>query len=133
MRAVLTGMFDQFREHPQLPSIFAHEGFAGQEVASFPTAEQLPAGVRAIYEAGQREGIFRADLPFEIAYLTSVGAMVGLSTYFAQRFVASLGPGASAWTDITYLRDQIVSQLVDGLTGPTDPVPDPGPGPTPAP
>jgi AcrR family transcriptional regulator len=116
MRHVLAGMYDQFRTHPQLPALFAHESLAGDETSPFPAADQLPPGIRAIYEAGQRDGVFMADRPFEIAYMTSIGALVGLA-YFAQRFTAGLGRGD--WKDAAYLRDQIVSQLVDGLTGPT--------------
>jgi len=117
MRVVLGGMFDQFRSRPHLIAMLAHEGLAGQAVAPFPTADQLPAGMRAIYRDGQQEGTFRSDLPFEIAYMTTIGALVGLSTYFAQRFTESLGGGGR--TDLEYLREQIVSQLVDGLSGPT--------------
>jgi len=116
MRRVLTGMFDGFRADPYLPAIFAHEGLSGQDVAPFPTTQELPPGLRAIYEAGQRDGVFRPDLPFEIAYLTSIGAIVGLAGWFAPRFAGSLGPGP--WTDPVHLRDQIIGQLVDGLTGP---------------
>jgi AcrR family transcriptional regulator len=116
MRQVLAGMFDEFRLHPYLSALFAHESLAGRESSPFPAPEQLPAGVRAIYEAGQRDGVFLADRPFEIAYMTSIGALVGLA-HFAQRFAAGLGRGD--WTDAAYLRDQIVTQLVDGLTGPT--------------
>jgi AcrR family transcriptional regulator len=124
LRGILGGMFDAFRAHPHLPAMLAHEILAGEELAPFPTAEQLPEGLRAIYEAGQRDGTFRADLPFEIMHMTTMGAVVGLSS-FAPRFTASLG--MPEWNTATYLRDQVVGQLVDGLTGP------PGTPATPAP
>ena len=115
LRHVLSGIFDQFRANYALPALFAHEGLAGQEVARWPTADQLPAGLRAIYQAGQADGVFVADRPFEIAYMTSIGALVGLA-FFAQRFAAGLD--GSSQVDVGYLREQIVGQLVDGLTGP---------------
>ena len=115
MRHVLGGIFDQFRTNYALPALFAHEGLAGQEIARWPTVDQLPAGLRAIYEAGQADGVFMADRPFEIAYMTSIGALVGLA-FFAQRFVDGLDGSPRA--DVGYLREQIVGQLVDGLTGP---------------
>jgi AcrR family transcriptional regulator len=115
MRHVLGGMFDQFRAHPQLPSLFAHEYLSGQETSPFPRPAELPADLRRIYEAGQREGVFDPERPFEIAYMTSMGALVGLSAV-AQRFTSGLG--RPEWAHPGYLRDQIVGQLVDGLTGP---------------
>ncbi len=123
MRHVLTGMFDDFHAHPELIAIFLHEGLAGQDISPFPAAQDLPSGLREIYEAGQRAGTFLADRPFEIAYLTCVGALVGLSTYFAQRFAQSLGRPDLA--DPEYVRDQIISQLIDGLTGPNHGPPSP--------
>lgn len=126
MKHALAGFYDLTIAHPALPAMLAHELLAGAWVAPFPSASELPAGLREIYEAGQREGVFAGDRPFEIAYMTTIGALVGLAA-FAPRFTAALPAGLVP--DQASLRDQIVGQLVDGLTGPAS-HPTTGPPPT---
>lgn len=111
----LAGFYDLIRNRPELPAIFAHEWLAGIDASPFPTPEQLPHQLRTLYDTGQRDGVFTADRPFEIAYMTSLGALIGL-TFFAPRFHAGV-PGSDLAPDL--LRDHIVGQLVDGLTGTT--------------
>jgi AcrR family transcriptional regulator len=117
MRAALSGFFEVVQRRPRLIALLMHDWLSGRRSVSIPTVEQLPAPMRELYERGQRTGVFRLDRPFEVAYGTTVGALVGLSIFvprFAEIFAPDFGSGP--------LREEVVSQLLDGLTGP-------GPGP----
>ncbi len=112
MRSVLAAFFDIMTARPRLVALLAHEWLDGAGANSMPTADQLPAALRELYERGQREGVFPADRPFEIAYGICMGALVGL-TVFLPRFAESVDLGHDPAT----LRDHVVGQLMDGLTG----------------
>jgi AcrR family transcriptional regulator len=117
MRAVLSAFFEIMTARPRLVALLAHESLGGAPTvptASMPTADQLPVALRALYERGQRDGVFPADRPFEVAYGISIGAMVGL-TVFLPWFAEATGIGLS----MADLRDHVTAQLMDGLTGPS--------------
>jgi AcrR family transcriptional regulator len=118
MRTVLTGFVDLLLARPQLTALLLHEALAGWPTEPLPTADMLPAPLRHLYERGQRAGAFRADCPFEIAYGTALCALIALPV-FAPRFAEILGPGPNANVVTRKLRDQMVGQLLDGMTGPT--------------
>jgi AcrR family transcriptional regulator len=112
MRSAFAGFFDILRSRPRLLALMLHESLSGAGLLSLPTADQLPKAIRELYEQGQREGVFRADCPFEVAYATAMGAVVALQV-FAPPFAAEAeSAGAAA------LRDRVVGQLLDGMTGP---------------
>lgn len=115
MRSVLTGFVDLLLARPQLTALLLHEALAGWPTGPLPTAEMLPAPLRQLYERGRRTGAFRADCPFEVAYGTALCALIALPV-FAPRFAEVLGSGPDGITGS--LRDQVVSQLLDGMTGP---------------
>lgn len=79
------------------------EGFSG-----------LPAPVRPLHERGQAEGVFPADVPFGIAYVTVVSCRVAM-VIFAPRFAGLAEPGLE--TDLARFRDKIIGQLMNGVTG----------------
>jgi hypothetical protein len=72
--------------------------------------------LRELYERGQRQGVFRADCPFEIAHGVAMSALVG-SAVLAGRG-ADIIKAAGLDADSAKLRDRIVGQLLDGMTGP---------------
>jgi hypothetical protein len=71
-----------------------------------------------LYERGQRQGVFRADCPFEIAHGVAMSALVG-SAVLATRGAEVL-KAAGLDTELAKLRDQLVGQLLDGMTGPPE-------------
>ncbi|MFR9780937.1 TetR/AcrR family transcriptional regulator [Micromonospora sp. MS34] len=112
MRTAFAGFFDILSARPRLLALMLHESLSGARLLSLPTADQLPKAIRGLYERGQQEGVFRADCPFEVAYATAMGAVVALQI-FAPPFAAEAeSAGAPA------LRDRVVGQLLDGMTGP---------------
>ena len=112
MRTALSGLFDVLMAKPLLLALLLHEALAGSRALSMPTAEQLPKPIRELYERGQREGVFRDDCPFEVAYATAVAAIVALQI-FAPPFTR-----ASRRASAQSLREQVIGQLLDGMTGP---------------
>jgi AcrR family transcriptional regulator len=111
MRTALAGLFDILLAKPLLLALLLHEALTGSRTLSMPTAEQLPLAIRHLYERGQREGVFRDDCPFEVAYATAVAAIVALQI-FAPPFTAAGRSGTPT------PREQVVGQLLDGMTGP---------------
>ncbi len=71
-----------------------------------PAGDQLPRPIQDLYERGQRDGVFRADCPLEIAYSAAVAAIVALQIF--------VPPAPDAPTT----RDQVIGQVLDGMTGP---------------
>jgi AcrR family transcriptional regulator len=118
MRLALTGLVDVLRDRPQLVALWLHEAMGGWTTMPLPTADMLPAPLRELYERGQDDGRFRPDCPFEIAYATALCALIAVPV-FVPRFAEVLGMerGQASVTD--ELRDRIVDQLLDGMTGPS--------------
>lgn len=113
MRSVLNAFFEIMTARPRLVALLTHEWLGGTPaITSMPTADQLPAALRALYERGQRDGVFPADRSFELVYGIGVGALVGL-TIFLPRFAESIDLGLS----LADLREHVIGQLMDGLTG----------------
>jgi len=120
MRMALAGFADQFAARPLLVALTLHEALGGWRTLPLPTADLAPfPKLRELYERGQREGVFRADCPFEIAHGVAMSALVG-SAVLAPRGAEILAAAGLA-TDLGKLRDQIVGQLLDGMTGPPAP------------
>jgi AcrR family transcriptional regulator len=117
MRAALTGFFDAIAGRPLLPALWMHEALAGWQTTPLPTAEMLPAQIRELYVRGQKEGVFRQDCPFELAYAVAISALVALPT-FVPRFAGMLQSGESSVMFDPYFRERVIEQLLDGMTGP---------------
>jgi AcrR family transcriptional regulator len=115
MRYALGGFFDTITARPLLLSLLMHEWLSDVSSSSLPGAGALPAPMRKLYERGQSQGVFPAEVPFEVAYGAVVGALVALVIFFP-RFAQAVHLGAEA--DPVLMRDQIVGQLLDGMTGP---------------
>jgi AcrR family transcriptional regulator len=117
MRTALAGFADTFAAHPLMVALTLHEALGGWRTLPLPTADQVPfPKLRALYERGQRQGVFRADCPFEIAHGVAMSALVG-SAVLAPRGAEAL-KAAGLDADPARLRDQVVGQLLDGMTGP---------------
>jgi AcrR family transcriptional regulator len=119
MRLTLGGFFDALLARPQVAALLVHEGLGDAPLALPDGAAGLPGPVRSLYERGQAEGVFRADVPFELAYLTAVSCLVAM-TLFVPRFpelVQSELVQSGLESDPARLRDQVVGQLLDGMTG----------------
>jgi AcrR family transcriptional regulator len=117
MRAVLAGFVDAFAARPLLVALTLHEALGGWRTLPLPTADVVPfPKLRELYERGQRGGVFRADCPFVVAHGVAMSALVG-SVILAPRGAEVLAADGLA-ADPDKLRDQIVGQLLDGMTGP---------------
>lgn len=116
MQAVLAGFADLLAARQQLVALTLHEALGGWRTLPLPTAGTPPfPQLRELYERGQREGVFRPDCPFEIAHGVAMSALVGSVVLRARgaAVIDSAGLGA----DPARLGDQIVGQLLDGMTG----------------
>jgi hypothetical protein len=117
MRTVLGGFAELFAARPLLVALWLQESLGGWQTLRLPTAAAVPfPKLRELYERGQRQGVFRADCPFEIAYGVAMSALVG-STLLAPRGAKVLS-AAGLDADPARLDDQVVGQLLDGMTGP---------------
>jgi AcrR family transcriptional regulator len=116
MRTALAGFADVFADRPLLVALTLHEALGGWRTLPLPTATMAPfPELRQLYERGQCAGVFRADCPFEIAHGVAMSALVG-SAVLAPRGAEVLREAGLA-LDPAKLRDQVVGQLLDGMTG----------------
>jgi AcrR family transcriptional regulator len=114
MRLALSGFFDALLARPQVAALFAHEGLGDAPLALPEGVSGLPEPVRSLYERGQAEGVFPAGVPFWIAYATAVCCLIAM-TVFGPRFAELAEPGPD--TDQARFRDQVVTQVLNGMTG----------------
>jgi len=71
----------------------------------------LPANLRQLYEQGVAEGVFRGDVDFDVLYATAVVTLM-MTPGMAGRF-----PSLTADRGMDGLREQLLTLLMDGLTG----------------
>jgi AcrR family transcriptional regulator len=117
MRKVLAGFADLFAARPLLVALWLHEALDGWPTLPPPAAAAVPfPKLRELYERGQRQGVFRADCPFEVAYGVAMNALVG-SAVLAPRGAKALKQ-AGLDADPARLGELVVGQLLDGMTGP---------------
>jgi AcrR family transcriptional regulator len=114
MRLALSGFLRTLQARPQVAALFVHEGLAGQPLAIPPQAGGLPALVRSIYERGQQAGAFPAAVPFEVAYVMAMVSLVAMSVLGTQ---VTEFAGARLPDDAEEVREQVISQVLDGMTG----------------
>jgi AcrR family transcriptional regulator len=120
MHTVLAGFADVYATRPLLLALTLHEALGGWRTLPPPTADTPPfPQLRELYERGQRQGVFRADCPFAVAHGVAMSALVG-SAVLAPRGAEVL-KAAGLEADVARLRDQVVGQLLDGMTGPPKP------------
>jgi AcrR family transcriptional regulator len=114
-RLVLTTLTDQFLSRPAMAGLWFHEAAAQTPVLSQLNQGQgyPPRPLRALYERGRREGVFRSDVPVEIFHATAISAILGLATLAPLRAQAGM-----AGIDDAAFVDGFVGQLLDGMTGP---------------
>jgi AcrR family transcriptional regulator len=108
MRAALAGYFDLLIARPAVVGVMLHEGLRGWCTRPSLVSAVCVNALRELYTRGQDEGVFRVDCSFEVASLTAAGALFG---------VLGLTPHVLA-CDARSLRDQILAQLLDGMSGP---------------
>ena len=114
MQLALGGFFDALLARPQVAALLAHEGLGDAPLALPEGVTGLPEPVRSLYERGQEQGVFQAGVPFGIAYATAVSCLIAM-TIFAPRFAELTETGLAA--DPARFRDQVVGQLLNGMTG----------------
>ncbi len=114
MQLALGGFFDALLARPQVAALFAHEALGDAPLAVPEGITGPPEPVRLLYERGQAEGVFPADVPFEIAYATAISSLIAMSL-FGWRFSEVIKTGLDA--DPARFRDQVVGQLLNGMTG----------------
>lgn len=115
MRVALRAFLDLAAERPQMSALFLHEQLSGYFGKLHPDPAQLPAPLRDLYERGQREGVFRADLPFEIAYSTAMGSLVAMGAT-GRTFRKWITPVLEI--DEDRMRELVIEQFVTGMTKP---------------
>jgi AcrR family transcriptional regulator len=114
MQLALGSFFDALLARPQVAALLMHEALGDAPIAIPEGVTSLPEPVRSLYERGQAEGVFPAAMPFEIAYATVIGSLVAM-TVFGSRF--SEMARTELETDPALLRDQVLDQLLNGMTG----------------
>ncbi len=114
MQLVLGSFFDALLARRQVAALLLLEGLGDAPLALPEGVTGLPAPVRSLYERGQAEGVFQAGVPFELAYAAAVSCIIAMAV-FAQRFGDVTHSGLE--TDPVRLRDQLVGQLLNGMTG----------------
>ena len=115
MRTVLDGLFDSLLARPQVAALLMHESLGGSQPNLPSGTEFVLAPIRALYERGQAAGIFPADIPFDVAYPVAVGTLFAMAI-FGPTFAGSWPEGLDK--DPVRLRDQVVGQVLNGMTGP---------------
>jgi AcrR family transcriptional regulator len=114
MQLALGSFFDALLARPQVAALFVHEALGDAPIAVPDGATGLPEPLRSLYERGQAEGVFVAGVPFETAYAMAVSSLIAM-TVFAPRYTEIVHDGLE--TDPVRLRDQVVTQLLNGMTG----------------
>ncbi|MFJ1764527.1 TetR/AcrR family transcriptional regulator [Amycolatopsis sp. NPDC088138] len=117
MRMALRAFAQNLMARPLLVALWMHESLGGWNTLPPPESDTPIKELRALYERGQADGVFRADCPFLVAHATATSALVGLVVFegrgraFVERaFGADPGPDG--------VLDLIVGQLLDGMSGP---------------
>lgn len=103
------------RETPLLGPLAMHEAMGGWKSAAPVRLSQLPRGVRALFERGQRDGTFRADADFELLYLSMVGAILSVDL-IAPRFLEVRKGAKQDPRFAGGLGEQVVNLVLDGVT-----------------
>jgi AcrR family transcriptional regulator len=114
MRLALGSFFDALLARPQVAALLAHEGLGDAPLALPEGVTGPPAPILSLYERGQAEGVFPANVPFGIAYSTAVSCLIAMAI-FAPRFAELVERGLAA--NPARFRDQVVDQLLNGMTG----------------
>lgn len=96
----------------QFVPLLLHEAMNGWAHTPKATLSQLPGPLRAAYQRGQRDGVFRRDCAFEVFHLSVMGVIAGL-TLLGPRFEDV----RQSWRDPDRTRaaiDTSISLLLDG-------------------
>jgi AcrR family transcriptional regulator len=114
MRLALGGFYDALRAAGQAAPLLVHEALGDMPLAIPAGGPALPQQLADLYKRGQRDGIFVAAVPFDVAYAVAISTLLALVA-FGSRFTDFI----PAWRDAdsAALRDQIVTQVLDGMTG----------------
>jgi AcrR family transcriptional regulator len=114
MRLALGSFLDALLARPQMAALLAHEGLGDAPVALPEGVTGPPTPILSLYERGQAEGVFPANVPFAMAYATAISCLIAM-VIFAPRFAELVETGLAA--DPARFRDQVVDQLLNGMTG----------------
>ena len=111
VRLAFSTHFDLMHSRPLLIALAIQEGVGGWSARPPLEAESLPANLRQLYEQGVAEGVFRGDVDFDVLYATAVVTLM-MTPGMAGRF-----PSLTADRGMDGLREQLLTLLMDGLTG----------------
>lgn len=114
MRLVLDGLLDALLTRPQVAALLIHEALGDAPLALPASAEGFLKPIQSLYEQGQAEGMFQAQVPFEFAYLVAVTSLLALSV-LGSRAPAFLEVGLAAGSP--QAREAVVTQVLNGMTG----------------
>ena len=115
MRLALHGFLDALQAAPQAAALLMHEALGDTPLAIPGQSQDLPKALRDLYGHGQEQGVFAASVPFEVAYMVAVGTLLAMTAFGFRRFTEF----ANAWheSDAAASRDQVVTQVLNGMTG----------------
>lgn len=115
MRAALGALFDVLVRQPQIAALFVHESLGDQPLA-------VPAGgtlgnlgpIGEMYERGQADGVFPADVPLALAYITAVTTLMAAVIFFPRAATIVL-PGEPF--ELAEHRELLLDKVLHGMTG----------------
>jgi AcrR family transcriptional regulator len=117
LRTALRGLLDALIARPQVAALLTHETLSNVHGQLRPTEENLPPQLHALYQQGQEEGLFRADVPFTVVYMASVGSIVGMAASNLH-YLAWVNESFPFPWDSDETRGQLVDQFLFGMAGP---------------
>ncbi|MBP2328678.1 AcrR family transcriptional regulator [Kibdelosporangium banguiense] len=119
MRAALMSFVDALSASPLLVKLWMHESLGGWQTLPLPDTDTPVPEMRAIYERGQQEGVFRQDCPFFVMYTTAMSALIAMPILSGRD--AKIIANASPKPDQTEILGMVIDQLIDGMSGPLPP------------
>jgi AcrR family transcriptional regulator len=117
MRSALTACLDLLLERPTFVGLMLQEALGGWRTIMVPDTAVCIVTLRELYVRGQADGVFCVDCPFELACPTAMGSLFG-SLVLAPGVLKISGGSAGPAVDLSAFREQILRQLLEGMTRP---------------
>jgi AcrR family transcriptional regulator len=115
MRLALHGFLDALHAAPQAAALLIHEALGDTPLAVPEQSQDVLHPLKSLYERGQAEGVFAASVSFQVAYAVAVNTLLAMAAFGFRRFPEFV----DAWdeSDPGTPRDQVVTQVLNGMTG----------------
>jgi AcrR family transcriptional regulator len=115
MRLALHGFLDALHAAPQAAALLIHEALGDAPLAIPGQFQELPRPLRDLYERGQETGVFAASVPFEVAYAVAISTLLAMTAFGFRRFADFVDAWDASEPQVS--RDQVVTQVLNGMTG----------------